>query len=87
METLPYKEIKTPEYIYREFNQDIDPEELTWHRDKRDREVEIIGETDWKFQFDNELPFILDKKIFIEKERYHRLIKGTTTLNLRITEY
>jgi hypothetical protein len=39
------------------------------------------------FQFDNELPQVLKDKVFIPKEVYHRLIKGTGTLNVRIKEY
>ena len=50
----PYIDIEvTDEYIIREFNENIDPIELLWHRDSTDRTVEIIGETDWKIQLDN----------------------------------
>ena len=37
----------------RVFDDDIDPIELLWHRDKEDRTVEVLHDTDWKFQEDN----------------------------------
>ena len=83
----PYKQIKTSEYIYRKFTQDIPEEELVWHRDQNDREVEILETTDWMFQFDNQIPFNIENSLFIPKDTYHRLIKGTGTLNIRIREY
>ena len=44
-----------------------------------------VHDTDWKFQFDNDLPVDLsNKKLFIPKETYHRLIKGTGDLTLKI---
>lgn len=83
----PYKQLQTQEYIYRKFTQNISEEELVWHRDENDREVEILEPTDWMFQFDNELPQQLKGKVFIPKETYHRLIKGTGYLNIRIKEF
>jgi hypothetical protein len=44
-----------------------------------------MHDTDWKFQYDNDLPVDLsNKKLFIPKETYHRLIKGTGDLTLKI---
>ena len=43
--------------------------------------------TDWMFQFENQLPFPLKDTLFIPKDTYHRLIKGTGTLNVQIQEY
>jgi hypothetical protein len=83
----PYKELQTQDCIYRKFTQDISEEELVWHRDENDREVEILEVTDWMFQFDNELPQQLKNTLFIPKDTYHRLIKGTGTLNIRIQEF
>jgi hypothetical protein len=83
----PYLQLETSEYIYRKFTQDIPEEELVWHRDENDREVEILESTDWMFQFDNELPQPLKNKLFIPKDTYHRLIKGTGTLNILIQEF
>ena len=68
----------------RTFSQDVSQFELVWHRDKEDRIVTPIGQTDWKFQLDNDIPRTIEKEIFIPKETYHRLIKGTNNLKVRI---
>lgn len=83
----PYYEVKTFDFIRRKFTQDIDEEELVWHRDRRDREVKIIGETDWMFQLEDDIPQQLKDTIFIPKDTYHRLIKGTGELNIHIIEF
>ena len=81
----PYTDIEvTDKYIIREFNENIDPIELMWHRDNEDRKLEIIGETDWRIQLDNKLPILLENHIFIKKHEWHRVIKGTGTLKLKI---
>lgn len=81
----PYKDLeKTDSYIIREFSQDIDPIELLWHRDDEDRTIEIIGETDWALQLDNSLPVSLNERIFIPRHEWHRVIKGTGNLLLKI---
>jgi len=44
----PYTDLLvTSEYIIREFDENIDPIELMWHRDDENRTIEIIGDTDW----------------------------------------
>ena len=83
----PYSERRKDNLIVRTFSQDIDEEELVWHRDRQDREVTILEETDWQFQFDNELPQVLKNTIFIPKNTYHRLIKGTGELNVHIIKF
>ena len=81
----PYIDIEvTDKYILREFSQDIDPIELMWHRDDEDRLVEIIGETDWQLQLDNQLPTSMNQPIFIPRHEWHRVIKGTGNLKLKI---
>ena len=81
----PYSENQENGYIIREFSQDISSFELVWHRDKEDRYVQAIHDTDWKFQLDNELPQKITKnKLFIPKETYHRLIKGSGNLSVKI---
>jgi hypothetical protein len=81
----PYTDIEvTNKYIIREFNENIDPIELMWHRDNENRTIEIVGETDWKVQLDNQLPTSLNEHIFIERHQWHRVIKGTGTLKLKI---
>jgi len=81
----PYKDIEvTDTYIIREFSDNIDPIELLWHRDDENRTIEIIGDTDWKIQLDNQLPTSINEQIFIPRHLYHRVIKGTGTLKLKI---
>ena len=81
----PYTDIEvTDKYIIREFNENIDPIELKWHRDLESRIVEILEDTDWKLQLDNCLPTSLKERIFIPRHLYHRVIKGTGTLKLKI---
>lgn len=73
-------------YVIREFDESIDPTELMWHRDQEDRIVESIQPTDWKVQLDNQLPILMDKPIFIPKGVWHRAIKGTGKLTVKITK-
>ena len=81
----PYTNLKVTEnYIIREFNENVDPIELLWHRDLEDRTIEAIGETDWQIQLDNCLPTSLQERIFIPRHKWHRVIKGTGKLKLKI---
>ncbi len=81
----PYRDLKvTKDYIIREFNENIDPIELKWHRDREDRIVEIVGKTDWKIELENQLPTSLNESIFIPKGEWHRLVKGNNKLVLKI---
>jgi hypothetical protein len=81
----PYTDIEvTDKYIIREFNENIDPIELMWHRDDENRTIEILGETDWRLQLDNQLPTSMNTPIFIEKHQWHRVIKGSGILKLKI---
>ena len=82
----PFTELKEQDYYIREFSQEVPEEELVWHRDREDRIVEPLHTTDWKLQLDDELPVIIDKPIFIKRENFHRLIKGTKNLKIRITK-
>lgn len=83
----PYSEISEQGYFIREFSSNTSSFELVWHRDKKDRYVQSIGKTDWLFQLDNQIPQRLTKnKLFIPKETYHRLIKGTGNLKVKIYE-
>lgn len=78
----PYKDLGN----IRIFSKGIQQDQLVWHRDREDRVVEVVGDTDWQFQFDNKLPQTLKSSIFIPKEVYHRLIKGTQQLKVKITK-
>lgn len=79
----------SPNTILREFSQSVESEELVWHRDRKDRHVEIIEGTGWKLQMDNKLPIELTEGdiVFIPKNTYHRIHKGTSNLKVKIQEY
>jgi hypothetical protein len=81
----PYIDIHNDsDFVIREFDENIDPIELMWHRDQEDRIVESVFPTNWKVQLDNNLPMSLDKSIFIPKYAWHRVIKGTGNLQVKI---
>ena len=79
----PYSEIEQDGYVIREFSQETPSFEFVWHRDKEERIVEAMHDTDWKFQLDNLVPQKINR-IFIPKETYHRLIKGTGNLKVKV---
>jgi len=84
MNTYPFEQEEiSKDVVIRTFKQDIDSEELVWHRDHEDRLVEVVGHTNWMVQLDNELPQKIDK-IFISKNTYHRVIKGDGDLKVKI---
>ena len=84
----PYTDIETTDtYIIREFNENVDPIEMLWHRDNESRTIEILEDTNWYIQLDDNLPTSLKEHIFIPKHTYHRLIKGDGTLKLKIYKH
>lgn len=85
MDNKPYTQVQISESeVIREFSQNTDNSEMVWHRDREDREIEPIGKTDWLYQIDNQIPKIIEGKIFIPKETFHRVIKGTGDLKVKI---
>jgi hypothetical protein len=81
----PYTDIESRDnWVIREFTKDIDPIELLWHRDEEDRCIEVLHTTDWQIQLEDQLPLPILGKINIQKEQWHRLIKGTGSLILKI---
>lgn len=86
----PYTEEKIEDNVFlRTFSEDTSEEELKWHWDEEDREITPVyvgpvQEIDWMFQMDNELPKKIEEDIFIPAGKWHRLIKGTGNLVLRI---
>lgn len=83
--SLPFQETKLENNIFiREFSHDTDSGEFVWHRDRESRIIEPIGETDWLIQLDDELPKKIEGKIFIPVGIYHRLIKGTGDLQIKL---
>lgn len=82
---LPFQEIKENDKIsIRVFNNETKPEFFVWHRDREDRIIESIDETDWQIQLDDELPKVIKGEVFIPMGVYHRVIKGTGDLKIRL---
>ena len=82
---MPFQETKISDNVFiREFNQNTDSEEFVWHRDRESRVIESIGDTDWGIQLDNQLPIKIEGEVFILMGVYHRLIKGTGDLKIKL---
>ena len=84
----PYTQTYDNGVIIRQFDEDVNDDELIWHRDKRTREITILEGEGWKLQLDNQLPQELKQgKLYtIPEMAYHRLIKGTGKLVVKIWE-
>jgi hypothetical protein len=86
--SLPFQETKLDSTTsIRVFGADIDPIELMWHRDDEARTIEPINFTDWLIQLENCLPFAIDHSININRHEWHRLIKGSGSLTLKIIKH
>ena len=80
-----YQDIETVGGKIRRFDSRIDPIHLMWHRDEFTRIVETVEPTDWQIQLEDQLPQVLDK-IEIPSGVWHRLIKGSGDLVIKIKE-
>ena len=82
---LPFQETKISDNTFiREFSQYTDSGEFSWHRDRESRIIESFNNTDWMVQIDNELPKKIEGEVFIPMGIYHRLIKGTGDLKVKV---
>lgn len=83
---LPFKENIVDGFHIRTFSEHVDDEDLKWHWDNEDRIVVCEYDTDWSFQMDNQLPvkILKNKPIFIPEGEYHRIIKGTGNLTVKV---
>ena len=70
----------------RIFDKSVDEEELVWHRDRRDRVIDVVSNDGWMIQFDDQLPVSINTVTEIPRMVYHRLIKGEGNLILDIIE-
>ena len=86
----PYTEMNFDRFdsnhVIRTFTEDVNEEELVWHRDKEDRIIHVLEGNEWMLQMDNEEPVKLEKgkNYSIPKMEYHRIIKGEGSLTLEI---
>ena len=84
---FPFKEkVIEKQVVLRRFSQDVSEDELVWHRDREDRIIVAEEFTDWLIQFDNELPQSLNEEVFIPKGVYHRIIKGSGNVMLKVVK-
>lgn len=85
---VTYTDVIDDRVIIRTFDQGVSDDELIWHRDKKHRFVEIVEGNGWKLQLDNKIPRDLKvgKKFFIPSMVYHRILKGSTKLTVKIQE-
>lgn len=85
----PYKDIIIDEIIHRTFEKEVSESDLVWHRDKSHRLIKVVEGENWKLQFDNSIPFLLEQNMWynIPSMIYHRLIKGTTNLKILVKEF
>lgn len=84
-----YRDLMLAENVkYRRILNEGVADECTWHRDARDRVVQIVEGRGWKIQFDNRLPVTLNPgdRIRILAEEWHRVIPGTGDLLMIIKE-
>jgi hypothetical protein len=85
----PYKERRLLDnQILREFNHNVNAEELEWHMDHSDRRVKVIEGHGWKLQLECGLPkeMIIGETYFIPHESWHRILKGQNSLIVLISE-
>jgi len=70
----------------RLFNVGDDQQEYVWHRDKQNREIEVLEGQAWQLQYNGCLPILLEENntYYIPKMMYHRLIKGYNNLKVKI---
>lgn len=83
-----YRDVKFDSGFIRIFKEDIKSSDLVWHRDRKDRLIEVLNGDGWWLQYDNMNPFPLKlyQYYVIPKYTYHRLIKGEDILILKILE-
>jgi hypothetical protein len=89
MRKNPFRQVESSRgTLIREFSSNVDNEELTWHRDERERKVTVIKSEGWKFQADNKLPREINSGdvITIPALEWHRVIKGQGSLIVEISE-
>ena len=77
MSDFPFTEDRSCGTIRRKFSNDIEDEELIWHRDAHGRIVRVLEAHGWYLQLDDELPMLLEpgNVHFIPARAWHRVLK------------
>ena len=81
---LPFDELKNGNSVIRKFSETLNSGELHWHRDREDRVVKPKHRTNWLFQRENQLPEPIIDEINIKAGEWHRIIKGSGSLEIEI---
>jgi len=84
-----YRDLMLAENVkYRRILNEGVADECTWHRDAKDRIVQIVEGRDWQIQFDNQLPVTVSPgdRIRILAQEWHRVIPGRGDLLMIIQE-
>ena len=87
--TLPFEQQKISENSFiRKFSSDTEEDELYWHRDKANRVIKVISGSNWMYQEEDCLPIELYPGLVfsIQKETWHRVIRGSGDLEIFIEE-
>ena len=83
--SLPFVENNLGDNTFiRVFDSNTDIGEFHWHRDREDRIIEPLEPTDWKIQLENQLPQSIDSKIYIPMGLWHRVIRGSGDLKIKL---
>ena len=84
----PYTELNVRGGKIRVFREGVREEDLVWHRDTKDRTLIVLEGFGWQLQHDNQEPMDLlqGHSYSIDKNEYHRIIKGEDDLVIRIYE-
>lgn len=86
---LPFKQEKLNNTTFiRTFDKNVLTEELTWHRDRENRSVEVLEGEGWEIQLEDKLPQKLEvgQTYIIPAYTFHRVKRGTSNLVLKIEE-
>ena len=84
---FPFTEEKIDDYNFiRTFSENVDEMDLIWHTDRENRIIKVLEGNNWKFQFDEQLPFEMLNgiDIVIPKGIIHRIIKGSGPLKIKV---
>ena len=84
----PYTQALEDGKITREFSSEVEPDDLEWHQDERDRQVRVIEGNGWLLQFDAALPSELvdGRTYYVPAKTWHRVIRGAGRLVVEIVE-
>ena len=85
----PYIDSIRGEKKLRSFSESTDDRDLVWHRDSKDRNITVIKSNGWQLQTDGALPVDLIENLsyFVERDEWHRLLKGRGELVIKIEEF